>query len=307
MMSKKAIFLASMLAASISNQVGADDVFPKLQGDWFGQPIPGSTPKVFAPGLVSLEGRYEFGMSFSPDLDELYFTALKTGDEDNPEIYYSKIESGYWSKPKKANFSKNKLIYELLPHVSLIQDRLYFSGRTTPSKDSSGIWYVTRKQNGWSEASRLDVMPNKGRLSDYNQGKNGQIIFTNMPERKMYTANHVDGQITELRPLEIEFGLHGFISPTQDYLLVNARNNDDENRRDSDLYVYFKNQDGTWSKPINLGTQVNTTYSETVARVTPDGKFLFFGRYNEPGRVSNIYWVSTDVIYDLKKRFEEKS
>lgn len=301
MISKKAIFLASMLAASISNVVYAKEAFPKLQGDWLGQASPGSTPEIFAPGLVSLEGRYEFGMSFSPGLDELYFTALEKGDDSNPEIYFSKIEKGHWTKPQKANFSDGKLVYELLPHASLTQDRIYFSGRLTQSKDSNGIWYVNRTPSGWSDVHKLEVMPKKGRLSDYNRGKSDQVIFTNMPERKVYTATNLNGQISEPRPLDIEFGVHGFMSPDDDYLLVNARIQNNENRRDSDLFVYFKKQDGSWSTPINLGNQINTPYSETVARVSPDGKYLFFGRYNEPGRMSNIYWVSTDVIYDLKK------
>jgi hypothetical protein len=300
---KKLIYTAIISATLISNQVCANEVFPKLQGQWFGQHPPESTPEIFAPGLISLEGRYEFGMSFSPSLDELYFSALHTGDDSNPEIYYSKIENGYWSKPKKANFSNGKLVYELLPHMSLYQDKLYFSGRLTQSKDSSAIWYVTRKQEGWSEAKKLDVIPKKGRLSDFNQSKDGDAIFTNMPERKMYTAKNVNGQLSEPKPLDIEFGLHGFISPKKDYLLVNARSHNDANRKDSDLFVYFKKQDGTWSKPIELGSKINTTYSETVARVSPDGKYLFFGRYNESGHVSNIYWVSTDVIYDLKEAY----
>ena len=51
-------------ALLISAHVNANEQFPKLQGPWFGQNVPGSTPELFAPGLVSLEGRYEFGMSF---------------------------------------------------------------------------------------------------------------------------------------------------------------------------------------------------------------------------------------------------
>lgn len=305
MLSKKITPLAIILTTFMSIQACANETFPKLQGPWLGQKPPGSTPEIFAPGLVSLEGRYEFGISFSPDLHELYFTALHKGEDSNPEIYYSKIENGHWIKPRKANFSNGKLVYELLPHVSLSQNRLYFSGRLTQSKDSSGIWYVTRKQGGWSKARKLDVTPEKGRLSDFNQGKGGDVIFTNMPQRKMYTAKSINGQISELRPLEIEFGLHGFMSPEQDYLLVNARNQRGDNSKDSDLYVYFKKQDGSWSKPVNLGEQINTSYSETVARVSPDGQYLFFGRYNEPDRMSNIYWVSTDVIYSLKNKVKD--
>ena len=248
----------------------------------------------------SIEGRYEFGISFSPNLDELYFTTLYKGEGHNPEIHYSKIEDGFWTKPKKADFSNGKLVYELLPHVSIAEDKLYFSGRLTESRESNGIWYVTRKQEGWSKPEKLEVKPEKGRLSDFNQGKSGEVIFTNMPERKVYAAKSINGQLSVPKPLDIQFGVHGFLSPEQDYLLVNARHHDDEYRRDSDLFVYFRQPDKSWSKPIRLGDQINTTYSETVARVSPDGKYLFFGRYNDPARISNIYWVSTDVIYDLK-------
>ena len=34
-------------------------------------------------------------------------------------------------------------------------------------------------------------------------------------------------------------GFHGFISPSQDYLVVNARNKEDDQRK-SDIYVYFR-------------------------------------------------------------------
>jgi len=76
---------------------------------------------------------------------------------------------------------------------------------------------------------------------------------------------------------------------------VNARNKEDEGRNDNDLYVSFKEQDSTWAKPINLGDAVNTNVNEKSPSITPDGKYLFFGRDEEDG-YANIYWVSTEVI-----------
>ena len=67
-----------------------------------------------------------------------------------------------------------------------------------------------------------------------------------------------------------------------------------------DIYVYFKMKNGTWSKPINLGNDVNSNYTETCPSLTPDGKYLFFSRYNEEGGLSNIYWVSAKVINRLR-------
>ncbi len=30
--------------------------------------------------------------------------------------------------------------------------------------------------------------------------------------------------------------------------------------------------------------------------LSPGGEFLFFGRTNEPGQISDLYWISADVI-----------
>jgi hypothetical protein len=37
-------------------------------------------------------------------------------------------------------------------------------------------------------------------------------------------------------------------------------------------------------------------HSETCPSLSPDGRYLFFSRYNEPGGLSNIYWISSAVI-----------
>ncbi|MBQ4879136.1 PD40 domain-containing protein [Pseudoalteromonas luteoviolacea] len=300
----KSISSVICIAATVMCNVSVAASFPALKGDWFGQQTPGLKPEVFAANTVSIEGRYEFGVSFSPDLKEMYFTALDVieGVDTSPKIMYSKIENGYWTKPKEAGFTGGKMKYELVPYASLNEDRVYFTGRSPDSKES-GIWYVTREDEGLSEAKRFESSLNTGRLSDFNQGIDGDMIFTNMSERRMYTAKKENGQFLKAKPMDIEFGLHGFISPNEDYLLVNARNRDDDARKDSDLFVYFKEADGSWSKPINLGTSINTPYSETVARVSPDGQYLFFARYNEPDDVSNIYWVSTQVITELKEAY----
>ena len=294
------LFIALMLA----NYANASATFPKLSGPWFGQTPPGLTAELFAPDTISVNGRYEFGVSFSPDLTEVYFTALEEqeGVDTSPHIMYSRLENAHWTQPQKADFTNGKMSYELVPHVSLNENRIYFTARSADSA-ASGIWYVTRTDSGWSEAKRLGSALNTGRLSDFNQGLNGDLVFTNMSERKMYTADNKNGEFTNLRAIDIEFGFHGFISPANDYLLVNARHSEDESRKDNDLYVYFKQDDGAWSAPINLGEGVNTSFSETVPRVTPEGKFLFFGRYNEPCNISNIYWVSTDVITHLKEAY----
>ncbi|ALU41848.1 hypothetical protein [Pseudoalteromonas rubra] len=295
------LFVAGVMVADVTAAEPAQD----SDTLWLGQKPPGTQPKQFAPDIVSVEGRYEFGVSFSPDLREMYFTALTVveGADTYPQIYHTKLTEGQWTKPERADFTQGKMAYELVPYVSLNEDRVYFTARQPDSKDS-GIWYVPRNKSS-QKAKRWELSLNTGRLTDFNQARNGDLIFTNTKERKMYIAENNAGRISTPRPMDIAFGIHGFMSPENDYLLVNARHRKDTKRKDSDLFVYFRKKEGGWSEPINLGADINTPYFETVPRVTPDGKYLFFGRYNEPGDISNIYWVSTRVIDELKTTYFE--
>ncbi|HAS45499.1 MAG TPA: hypothetical protein DCS93_33755 [Microscillaceae bacterium] len=273
--------------------------FPILKGPYLGQTPPGLTPKLFASGLVSIEGRYEFGISFSPELDEIYFSAKEV--DQKTAIYYSKLKDNKWTPIKRANFTKGEKDTEMKPFVSLSENKIYFTAYNAASRNTK-LWYVTRNKDSWSNAKKLESPVNGDRVFYLNQGKSGDFYYTNIAKRKMfYTTN-----FSEVKALNIEFGTQGFISPSQDYLVVNARKKKGNPRRDNDIYVCFKEKDGTWSKPIDLGKEVNSNFSEAVPSITPDGKYLFFSRYNEKKRISNFYWVSTEVIHKLKKAYFNK-
>ncbi|MEO9872097.1 NAD(P)-binding domain-containing protein [Ekhidna sp.] len=69
--------------------------------------------------------------------------------------------------------------------------------------------------------------------------------------------------------------------------------------KDRDIYVCFMEKDRTWTKPINLGDPVNTSANEGVPSISPDGKYMFFGREEQDG-TGNIYWVSTEIIEQVR-------
>ncbi|WP_068547716.1 TolB family protein [Thalassotalea crassostreae] len=276
------------------------DEFPILQGDYFGQQEPGLTAEIFAKDIVSINGRYEYGISFSPALNEMYFSVQQEGETAN--IYFSKLKANKWQPIQKANFTKGRKAGEMEPFLSLDGKELYFTAYNPDFTDTK-IWVAQRVNNGWGEARKLDSPINEEEVFNAVLAKNGDLFYTDIFKSKTYFAAFKNGKYPQVEEVGIEFGVHGFISPSQDYLLVDARNQEDKNRKDKDIYVYFKNQDGTWSKPINLGEAVNSKFGETVPSVTPDGKYLFFSRYNEEGGLSNLYWVSTQVIEDLRPSF----
>lgn len=278
-----------------------DTEFPVLKGPYFGQKPPGLTPEVFAPSIVSINGRFEGGISFSPDLEEMYFGA--NNEDDETHVYFSKLQDNQWTPIKRANFTNGRKREEIHPFVSPNGRKIYFTALDSAFLDEK-LWYVNRLEDSWSEAILLESPINDDLVFYPNQAKNGDLYYFNLSKFKMYSAPNRNGEFPETREVGIEFGHHGFISPSQDYLLVTDRNKEDVSRKDNDVYVYFKNQDGTWTKPINLGSTINTNFNEKSPSITPDGKYLFFGRDErdiEPG-LSNIHWVSTEVIDRLRPK-----
>ena len=272
---------------------------------YLGQNTPGLIPEVFAPSIVSIDGRFESTISFSPDLKELYFDAKHEGEAS--QIYVSKLVNGAWTSIKKASFTKGNKIEEMHPFVSPDGKRVYFTAFDSIFSDER-VWYVDRLKNSWGDAIKLNSPVNDDKIFFPNHAKNGGLYYFNLSKFKTYHAPNKNGKFIDPKEVEIDMGHHAFISPNDDYLLVTARNNEAENRKDNDIYVYFKNQDGTWSKPINLGTTINSNYSEKTPSISPDAKYLFFGRDErdiEPG-LANIYWVSTEVIERLRPK-QQKS
>ncbi len=301
-MKRICISIALLLSVFImSSKSYSQDEFPVLEGPYLGQKPPGLIPEVFAPGIVSINGRFEGAISFSPDLDEIYFGANNKDKETH--IYFSKLEGNKWTPIKKANFTKGKKDEEIHPFVSPNGKRIYFTALNSDLSDTR-IWYVNRLENSWSNAIKLDSPINDDQVFFPNQAKNGDLYYFNLSKMKTYYASDNNGNFPEVKKVDIEIGHHAFISPSQDYLLVTAQNKEDESIKDNDIYVYFKGQDGRWTKPINLGNAVNSNFDEKNPSITPDGKYLFFGRAERNGKIglANVYWVNTKIIENLRPK-----
>lgn len=298
------LFLFSVFLSGCNSkkQNTKDNDTPTIFSPYLGQNPPGMTAEIFAPKIVSVNGRYEYAVSFSPTMDEMYFSGNK---EEGPQnVYFSRLKGKKWTTPKIANFTRGKKKNELEAFVEPNGEKIYFAAYDSIFNDEN-IWYVNRLENSWSEAKKLDSPINDDIVFYSNAAKNGDLFYTSISKWKMYSAPNKNGKFPEVHEVKIEYGSHGFISPTQDFILVDALKEND-NTKDRDIHVCFKTKDGGWSKPINLGSAVNSNFTETCPSLTPDGKYLFFSRYNEEGGLSNIYWASTEVIQNLKTAYFKK-
>jgi len=127
---------------------------PILKGPYLGQKPPGLIPEIFAPDVVSINGRSEGSISFSPDLGEIYFGAKSRSEV--PAIYFSRLESNKWTPIEKAAFTKGKRDQEENPLINHNGKRIYFTAFSSDHSDTR-IWYVNRLGRSWSDAIKLEL------------------------------------------------------------------------------------------------------------------------------------------------------
>lgn len=294
---KKLLFLIILGFNSLIYGQGVND-FTVLRGDYLGQKVPGIIPEVFAPGIIS--GFIHGLIAVSPKGDEIYWVV--NGDKE--QIFYSEIEKGKWTKPALANFNSN--YNNGSPVFSSDGKRLYFSSVDRPGGlGGYDAWYVEKTDNGWSSPMNADEPYNSANDEPSplltKKGfayRTAGLRNSKEPLRFKYSNGKFSEPSTMIVLPEFSPWWSLFISPDEDYLIFASGS------ENADLYICFKNKDGQWANPINMGDKINTEEWERFPVVSPDGKYLFFTRGG--GNYSKIFWVSTAIFNDLKKGISEK-
>ncbi len=307
--------------------------FSKLTGPYLGQKPPGMKPEMFAPKLLSFAGSSELNISFSPDGNEFCYSLITDGEGSQLSkpgspflhryIFYSQLKSGKWTEPIEYPYIPNHL--QWLPNFSPDGNRIYFNSKRTdvdPDEISSPyIWYIERKDKGWSNPVEIDFGPDyRGWTGVFpTVAANGNLYFTLFPDRQRGYIYKSEPKNNRYRfPEKIsdtinkDGGNHPFIAPDESYLLFD---------RNGDLFISFRSLGGEWLEPENLGNSVNTKYMERRPFVSFDSKFLFFSsnRINQipvekalslselrnltdfpQNGFQHIYWVDAKIIEQLK-------
>jgi hypothetical protein len=99
-----------------------------------------------------------------------------------------------------------------------------------------------------------------------------------------------------------------FIAPDESYLIIASFTNP-EGYGMGDLYISFKQADGSWGRAKNMGNKINGPRNERFPNLSPDGQFLFFNSNKRiPGAAANgpgngsgdMYWIGSAIIDYLK-------
>jgi hypothetical protein len=253
------------------------------QQELFGNP-PDSIPVVFAKGIVSVGDRYEYGLAIAPDYSEIFFTA------ESPAKGLSvmkRSDSGAWTYPETANL-RGTNSWEFEAFYTFDGTKLYFSSDVN---DTSRLWCSEKSEKGWNSPFLLKSTVNSTPVFWATIAKSNTMYYTNLSVFQIYKSHLTDGQYKTTEKGGVTFGIHPYISPEEDFILFNGK---------GDIYIAFATKEGKWTEPVKLGNQINSIeFDETCPSLSPDGKFIFFSRYNDKNGKSDIYWVSSSIIESI--------
>jgi Tol biopolymer transport system component len=212
--------------------------------------------------------------------------------DEGASVQLSRIENGGWTTPARADLSGGARKHEMEAFFGVDGDRIFFAPYSKGM--DVRIWTADVTPEGFVEPHALGG-PIAEDPSFYPvQAADGSLFYTNLAKQSVWQASLDDGRVTGIRDTGLDKGGHAFPSPDGAYILIDSASLGSDEQRD--IFVSFRNEDGSWGAPKALGPSVNTEYSETCPSLSPDGEFLFFSRYDEPGGISDIYWISTEVI-----------
>lgn len=271
-----------------------------IETTYFGEKPPGLVPLEFAPKIVSPEGLFEGG-AFSPDRKSYYFSR-KNGKYEERTFFVIHYENGSW-----GNESETELRW---PKFSKGGDTLYHGNK-----------YRERTETGWSDYKSLgspfsDTHIMGISFSDQGTSYFDEISFDEFEKPDTIGAISYSRLINDTYEprqkmgIEINTGTwiaHPYIALDESYLIWDVRREDGYGG--SDLYISFKNKDGSWIPAINMGDKINTVLSESSGRVSDDGKYFFFSRgqweIKEDGSenwVGKPFWVDAQIIETLRPK-----
>ncbi|NQZ82022.1 MAG: hypothetical protein HRT52_13485 [Colwellia sp.] len=281
---------------TMSGNSYSKDKSPTVESRYFGEKPPALIPKLFDPKIVSPEGRFDAGW-FSPDMKEFYFTR-RSGKYKKRTFFVIRYEQNRWGQESETDIK--------WPQFSADGNIMYV-----------GKEYRERTDKGWSDpkspgeflrqtAHGLSVS-SKGTYyfplfkKDFYTG-HGKLSYSRLTDGQYESPVKLSNEMNEGKWIA-----HPYIAPDESYLIWDVVREDGYGQ--SDLYISFKQEDGSWLSPINMGPQINTDFQESAPQVTYDGKYLFFSRgewkVEEDGSrnyVGKKYWVDAQVIDNLRTK-----
>lgn len=224
--------------------------------------------ELFSEGFISTN-LYERDIAISPDGNEIVYTL---GDyRQSKRCLVCIVKHGNtWGKKVIFDFSGE--FNDIEPCFSVNGNELYFASNR-PLNPASGrkdynIWVSKRTHEGWGEPEPLDSIINTDQDEYYpSVAKNGNMYFTSIRENgigseDIFVSRFVNGAYTVPEPLDSTvnsptYEFNAYINPEENLIIFSSYGRDDD-LGGGDLYYSRKSEDGSWTKAVHLGNEINS-------------------------------------------------
>jgi tetratricopeptide (TPR) repeat protein len=228
---------------------GDNDWYEDVYISHWSDSLNGWAPAVPVPGAINTNG-HDASLSISPDGRQLFiFKNQNAGD-----IFVSKtrmnkkaseaIADGSADASRLISMNRWSKAYSLGGGVN----SGYWDSNASVSKDGRQIYFASERPKG------------KG---------NGDIWMANKLSTNKYDAAV---NLKEVNTIEDEKGV--FIAADRKTIFFSSQGH--RNMGGYDIFKSVKQEDGTWSEPMNLGYPINTPGDEVDFTVTADGKTAYY-------------------------------
>jgi OOP family OmpA-OmpF porin len=218
--------------------------------------------------------------------------------------------------PENLGSAVNSEFSELNPVISPDGRTLYFGRKNHPANrygvkgsetiaGSQDIWFSEKVGDTWSTARRLSEVLNRDQYNTIlSISPDGQTILlkgayvNGAYETRGFSISNKTNRGWSV-PVKVDIpgyeqmskGKNEYAYLTMDgkaILLAFARK---KNSEDDDLYVSFF-EDGRWTRPLELGEEINTKNSETTPFLSADGKTMYFSSDRPGGQGSQDIYMT---------------
>ncbi len=227
----------------------------------------------------------EYSPVISPDMKKIFFTGRDREDNIGGEdIFISQYVNNRWIVAKPLIGKINTESNEYINSISADGNTLVLFGNYLNALGRGDNFYTEKTKSGFTEVLQYpEPINSKWWDADAYLTADGKAII-----------------FSSERP-----GGVGEYHPKGDYHHGMLWGN-------TDLYVVIKEPDGSWGKTaINLGSEINTPYTERTPFLHPDGKTLYFSSDGHPGlgksdvfkiiRLSDTSWTEWSEPVNLGK------
>jgi outer membrane protein OmpA-like peptidoglycan-associated protein len=228
-----------------------------------------------------------------------------TQKEIEQEIERCRIGMELMKKPNEVeiiNLSDkvNSKYHDYMPVISLDETEMMFTSRrpgtTGGGKDPEDeifyedIYVTIKADSGWTEPRNMVKVNTNGHDATVCLSGDGKKLFIYRSSPSLAGGPAGNIFMSELKdqiwsiPVKVN-GINsdywepsGSISANGDkfFFSSNRPRPNEPHRKDRDLYMVKKMENGEWGNPVRLSNVINTTFEEDAPFIHPDGKTLYF-------------------------------